>query len=153
MSTILATVAARSPVGQGLSCFCPEIVSGGNDYSVFHFFGQLLDWLLEFGWVRGSEIEPANSEFHSFVRDQRQVERSGKYLVCQSTAFSPSATNLESVLGGICTKLVLWCFKSSQCFHDLTHVLLSHFPVASISGEGSFRVAPRLYCVAEWGCN
>ena len=26
VSTILSTVAARSPIGQGLSCFCPEIV-------------------------------------------------------------------------------------------------------------------------------
>ena len=77
MSTILSTVAARSPVGQGLSCFCPEIVIGGDNYSVFHLFGQLLDGLLELGWIRESEIEPAKAEFHSFVREQRQVETSG----------------------------------------------------------------------------
>ena len=74
MSTILSTVAARSQIGQGLSCFCPEIVIGGNNYSAFHLFGQLLDGLLELGWVRGSEVEPAKAEFHSFVREQRQVE-------------------------------------------------------------------------------
>ena len=77
MSTILCTVAARSPVGQGLSCFCPEIVIGGDDYSPSHLFGQLLDRLLELGWVRGSELEHAKAEFHSFVREQRQVETSG----------------------------------------------------------------------------
>ena len=77
LSTIFFTVAARSQVGQGLSCFCPEIVNGGDDYSAFYLFGQLLDRLLEFGWVRGSEIEPAKAEFHSFVREQRQVEASG----------------------------------------------------------------------------
>ena len=49
VSTILSTVAARSPIGQGLSCFCPEIVIGGDDYSAFHFFGQLLDGLLDLG--------------------------------------------------------------------------------------------------------
>ena len=76
LSTILSTVAARSQVGQGLSCFCPEIVIGGDDYSAFHLFGQLLDGLLELGWVRGSEVEPAKAEFHSFVREQRQVESS-----------------------------------------------------------------------------
>ena len=70
VSTILSTVAARSPTGQGLSCFCPEIVIGGDDYSAFHVFGQLLDGLLELGWVRGSEVEPAKVEFHSFVREQ-----------------------------------------------------------------------------------
>ena len=76
VSTILSTVAARSPTGQGLSCFCPEIVIGGDDYSAFHVFGQLLDGLLELGWVRGLEVEPAKAEFHSFVREQRQVETS-----------------------------------------------------------------------------
>ena len=74
VSIILSTVVAHSPVGQGLSCFCPEIVIGGDDYSAFHLFGQLLDGLLEFGWARGSKIETAKAEFHSFVREQRQVE-------------------------------------------------------------------------------
>ena len=77
MSTILSTVAVRSPVGQVLSCFCPEIVIGGDDYSTFNLFGQLLDGLLELGWVRGLEIEPAKAKFHSLVREQRQVEASG----------------------------------------------------------------------------
>ena len=78
MSTILSTVGARSPVGQRLSCFCTKIIIGGDDYSTFHLFGQLLDGLFELGWVTGSEIEPAKAEFHSFVRDQRQVAVSGK---------------------------------------------------------------------------
>ena len=77
VSTILSTVAARSPFGQGLSCFCPEIIIGGDDYSAFYLFEQLLDRLLEFGWVRGSATEPEKAEFHSFVREQRQVETSG----------------------------------------------------------------------------
>ena len=77
VSTIISTVAARSPIAQGLSCFGPEIVIGGDDYSAFHLFGQLLDGLLELGWVKGSEVEPSKSEFHSFVREQRQVETSG----------------------------------------------------------------------------
>ena len=77
LSTILSTVAARSPIGQRLSCFCPEIVNGGDDYSAFHLFGQLLDGLLELGWVRGSEVETAKAEFHSFVREQQQVEKNG----------------------------------------------------------------------------
>ena len=77
VSTILSTVAARSPVGQGLSCFCPEIIIGGDDCSAFHHFGKLLDRMFELGWVRGSEIEPALAEFYPFVREQRQVEASG----------------------------------------------------------------------------
>ena len=77
VSTILSTVGARSPIGQGLSWFCPEIVMGGDDYSAFHLFGQLLEGLLDLGWIRGSEMVPAKAEFHSFVREQRQVETSG----------------------------------------------------------------------------
>ena len=77
VSTIFSTLAACSPIGQGLSCFCPEIVNGGDIYSDFHLFGQLLDGLLELGWVKSSEVEPAKAEFHSFVREQRPVETSG----------------------------------------------------------------------------
>ena len=77
VSTSLCTVAARSPVGQGLSCCCLEIIIGGVEYSAFHVFGQLLDELLELGRVRASEIEPAKAELHSFVREQRQVKVSG----------------------------------------------------------------------------
>ena len=77
VNTILSTVAARSPIGHGLSSFCPEIVIGGDDYSAFYLFGQLLDGLLELGWIRRSDIEPAKAEFHFFVRKQRQLETSG----------------------------------------------------------------------------
>ena len=77
VSNILSTVDARSPIGHGLSCFCPEIVIGGDDYSAFHLFGQLLDGLLDLGWIRVSEMEPAKAEFHSSVREQRQVQTSG----------------------------------------------------------------------------
>ena len=89
VSTILSTVAARPPVGRGLSCFCLEIVIGGDNYSAFHFFGQLLDGLLQLGWIRGSEIEPAKAEFHFFVREQRQVETSGnRFRVPISSVFT-----------------------------------------------------------------
>ena len=127
VSTVLSTVAARSPVGQGLSCFCPEIVIGGDDYSAFHLFGQLLDGLLELDWVSRSEIEPAKAEFHSFVREQRQVQTSGKrsgvpvnsvFAFCNQPGFR-SRRNLYKV-----TKLVLCALKSSQFSHGLTHVLL-----------------------------
>ena len=70
LSTILSTFAARSPVGQALSCFCPNIIIGGDEYSAFYLFGQLPDGLLELGCVRGSEDEAAKAEFHSFVREQ-----------------------------------------------------------------------------------
>ena len=114
VSTILSTVAARSPIGQGLSCFCPEIVIGGDDYSAFHLFGQLLDGLLELGWVRGSEVEPAKAEFHSFVREQQQVETSSHrsrapinsvLAFCNQPSFR-SRRNLHKV-GILCLRIFL----------------------------------------------
>ena len=113
VSTILSTVAARSQIGQGLSCFCPEILIGGDDYSAFHLFGQLLDGLLELGWVRGSEVEPAKAEFHSFVRERRQVETSSHrsrapinsvFAFCNQPSFR-SRRNLHKV-GVLCPKIL-----------------------------------------------
>ena len=103
LSTNLFTVAARSPVGLRLIYFCPEIIIGGDEYSAFYLFRQLLDGLFELGWVRGSEIEHAKSELHLFVGEQRQKEVSGRTgdLVCQSTASLHSPTSLVSILGGM----------------------------------------------------
>ena len=153
VSIILSKVAARSPIGQGLSCFSPEIVIGGDDYSAFHLFGQLLDGLLDLGWIRGSEMEPAKAEFHSSVREQRQVETSGNrsrvpinsvFAFCNQPGFR-SRRNLHEV--SIMRFEVISIFSWSNICAALD------LSVDSISGEGSFRVASRLYCVAEWGCN
>ena len=73
---VLSTVAARSKLGQGLSCFCPAIVIGGYNRAPLHLLGLLVDGLLERGWVKGSEIEACRSEYQSFVQEQRQLERS-----------------------------------------------------------------------------
>ena len=72
-STVLSTVTARSKLGQGVSCFCPEIIIGGDDHSAFFLFGQLLDGLVACGWEKGSTVEACKAEFQSFVNDQRQL--------------------------------------------------------------------------------
>ena len=73
-STVLSTVAARLKLGQGVSCFCPEIIFGGDEHSAFFLFGQLLDGLVECGWEKGSAVEACKAEFQSFVNDQRQLD-------------------------------------------------------------------------------
>ena len=116
VSTILSTVAARSPIGQGLSCFSPGIVIGGDNYSALHLFGQLLDGLLELGWVRGSEVEPAKAEFYSFVREQRQVE----------TSVNRSRAPINSVFA-FCNQP---SFRSRRNLHKVSIIVLqSHFGV------------------------
>ena len=74
-SNILSTVAARSKLGQGVSCFCPEIILGGDDHSAFFLHGQLPDGLGECGWEKGSDVEACKAEFQSFVREHSQLER------------------------------------------------------------------------------
>ena len=75
-TSVLSTVAAPSKIGQGLSCFCPAIIIGGDDHSPLHLLGLLLEGILDRGWIEGSEIEACRAEYQSFVQDQRQLERS-----------------------------------------------------------------------------
>ena len=107
VSTMLSTVAARSPVGQGLSCFCPEIVIGGDDYSAFHLFGQLLDGLLDLGWIRGRKWNLGRLSSILLSASNDKWKQAAIDLGCRSTACLPFVTSLVSVLVGICTKLVL----------------------------------------------
>ena len=75
-TSVLSTVAARSKVGQGLSCFCPAIIIGVDDHAPLHLLGLLLDEFLELGWIKGGKIEACRAEYQSFVQKQRQLERS-----------------------------------------------------------------------------
>ena len=47
VNCVLSSVASRSVVGQGLICFRPAIVVGGDDVAPFQFSNKLLDGLLE----------------------------------------------------------------------------------------------------------
>ena len=74
-TSVLSTVAARSKIAQGLSCFCPAIIIGGDNHAPLHVLGLPLDGLLDHELVKGSEIEACRSEYQSFVQEQRQLER------------------------------------------------------------------------------
>ena len=76
VNCVLSTVASRSVIGQGLKCFCPAIVVGGDVVAPLQLFNKLLDGLLEKGWTKGSEVEACRAEYQSFVYEQRQLERS-----------------------------------------------------------------------------
>ena len=75
VNCLLSTVASRSAIGQGMSSFCPAIVVGGDNVAPFQLFNMLLDGLFQKGWNKGSEIEACNAENQSFVKEQRQLER------------------------------------------------------------------------------
>ena len=67
-NSALSTVAARSKIGQGLSCFCPAIIIGGDNHAPLHLLSLLLDGFLGRGWIKGSEIEACRAEYQSFVQ-------------------------------------------------------------------------------------
>ena len=75
VNCVLSTVAARSAIGQGLSCFCPPVLIGGDDHAPLQLFDLLLDGLLAKGWVRGVDMEACKSEYQFSVQEQRQLER------------------------------------------------------------------------------
>ena len=75
VNCVLSTVAARSAIGQGLSCFRPLVLIGGDEHAPLQLFDLLLDGLLAKGWVRGGYMEAGKSEYQSFVQEQRQLER------------------------------------------------------------------------------
>ena len=76
VNCVLSNAAARSVIGEGLSCFCPAIVVGGDDVATLQLSNKLLDGLLEKGWTRVSEVVACRVEYQSFVQEHRQLERS-----------------------------------------------------------------------------
>ena len=49
-TSVLSTVAARSKIGQGLSCFCPAIIIGGDDHAPFYIcwvFCSMVFWIMD----------------------------------------------------------------------------------------------------------
>ena len=50
--TVLSTTAPNSKSGQGVSCFFPDSIIGGNDHSPFFLLEQLLDGLIACGWKK-----------------------------------------------------------------------------------------------------
>ena len=131
---MLSTVAARSKIGQGLSCFCPAIVIGGDDHAPLHLLCLLLDGLLERGWVKGSEIEACRSEYQSFVQEQRQLERPstrsrpdiGDVL---SFCCSPAGFRARQHLFKVC--IVTNVVKFDDRYLENTDFAFSGFPVDS----------------------
>ena len=59
VNCVLSDVAARSVIGQGLSCFCPAIVVGGDVVAPLQLLNKLLGGLLEKGWTRGVRLRRA----------------------------------------------------------------------------------------------
>ena len=123
VNCVLSTVAARSVIGQGLSCFCPAIVVGEDDVAPLQLSNKVLDGLLEKGWTKGSEVEACRAEYQSFVQEQRQLQWS-------STRSRPDVGDVLSFCSGQAgcrahRHLYKVCIVASQAC-GLNPLVLSH---------------------------
>ena len=116
VSTIFSTVAAHYPVGQGLSCFVLKI---SLEVMTIQLYTSSGNYLLGCVNLSGLGVQKLNlkrliSTLSSANSDRWKRVAIG--LACQSIASLRSATSLASVLGGVCTKLVLWCSEIISMF-------------------------------------
>ena len=69
---MLSTVAAGWSIGQGVSCFCPTMLTGEDNHATLKLFGLLLDGILDKVLLKDSEVEACPAEYQSFMQKQRQ---------------------------------------------------------------------------------
>ena len=144
VNCVPTTVASRSVVGQGLSCFCPAIVVGGDEVAPFQLFNKFLHGLLEKSWTRGSEVEACKAEYQSFAQEQRQQEWSSTrsrtdvgdvLLFCSAQAVFRARRHLYKV-----------CIVSNQacCFdaYELSHPFIFYLSVLPVNDSCD-----------PWACN
>ena len=131
VNCVLSTVASRSGFGQGLSCFFPAIVVGGDDVAPLQLVKKLLDGLLEKGWTGGSFFEACQA----FVQEQRQLERSSTksrhhvgdvLLFCSAQASFRARWHLYKV----CIAANQACgFNPCELSHTSMKFCISGFPI------------------------
>ena len=155
VSCVLSTVAARSSIGQGLSCFCPPVLIGGDDHAPLQLFELLLDGLLAKGWVRGGDIEACKSEYQSFVQEQRLLERTstrGRPDVGNVLTFcsSQAGFRVRSHLYKVCMGCTSWLQFGS--------VLVYSCVISGLSNNSSCSTWAatfwgKIHCVSGPGCH
>ena len=117
MSTILSTVAARYPVGHGLSCF---FLGSSLEVTILLLSTCLGNCWMDCLNLAGSRGRKSNLRrlisTLFYASSDRWKQEAAIDLVCRSAACLSSVVSLVSVLGGICTKLVLLCFEVISIF-------------------------------------
>ena len=104
---------------------------------------MLLDGLLEKGWAKGSEVEACRAEYQSFVKEQRQLERS-------STRSRPDVGDVLSFCSGqagfrarrhlykVCIVAKQTCgFNPCNLSHPFMQLCFSGVPVTTLVIRGS----------------
>ena len=71
VDVILTKLLVSSDFLQGVYCFCPELLLGGDDHCIFTFFSRLVRVLEKSRVVSSTESKTAVEEFATFVVDVR----------------------------------------------------------------------------------
>ena len=158
---LLSTVPSRSHVGQGIFCFCPEIVIGGDVVVPLPIFKKLLDRLLEKGLVKGSEAEACRAEYQSSVWEQRQLEWSlTRSRPDVGGVLSFSWTNFVfCALGNTCIKYVSYPIKQVESSlyvwvaHCLNRVTLQVFQLTALIARRPSTHGVKLVINLDWAAN
>ena len=67
--------AVTSVMGRSLSCFCCDVLVGGDDSFIFNAFGEFVKCLHLAGRLSSGQVEEATNEFKSFVVEVRGTTR------------------------------------------------------------------------------
>ena len=71
VDVILSKLLVSSDFLQGVYCFCPELLLGGEDHCIFTLFSRLVRVLERSGFVSSTESKTAVEKFATFVVDVR----------------------------------------------------------------------------------
>ena len=106
-------------MGRSLSCFCCDVLVGGDESFIFDAFGDLVESLQLAGRLSSVQVEEATNEFKSFVVEVRStsnlpsvgdVQDSLSFVLSFASVFSKSSLLTVSVLDCFLWSYMLLCF-------------------------------------------
>ena len=130
VDVILSKLLVSSDFLQGVYCFCPELLLGGDDHCVFTLFSRLMRVLEESGAVSSAESRSAVEEFATFVVDVRARHLSSGQ---QSEDIADVISYLLADYGFLARKSLCHVFKLC-CL--MIRRPLPHYPQVDISLNG-----------------
>ena len=130
VDVILSKLLVSSDFLQGVYCFCPELLLGGDDRCVFTLFSRLMRVLEKSGVVSSAESRSAVEEFATFVVDIRARHLSSGQ---QSEDIADVISYLLADYGFLARKSLCHVFKLC-CL--MIRRPLPHYPQVDISLNG-----------------
>ena len=106
VEVLIGCASATSVVGRSLSCFCSDVLMGGDESFIFEAFGELVKSLQLAGRLSSVQVEEATNEFKSFVVEVRgssnlpplgDIQDSLSFILSFASVFAKSSLVTVSV--------------------------------------------------------